>query len=136
MDEAQAGVVAAPPPPPSEVKIRTMRSDLASMASSGGGSPQFENVKFSGPSAAQAPSGGQASGIKFRNKNDIALLVALVVVLIALSIVGWFLYQKFSAIAPPAQPAPDQTQTNQSSSASQAQSGLVPVPSSTPSVGQ
>lgn len=32
------------PPPPSEVKIRTMHSDLESMAKSGGGMPTFQNV--------------------------------------------------------------------------------------------
>ncbi len=36
------------PPPPSEVKVRTMKSDLASMAKSGGGMPSFENVAISG----------------------------------------------------------------------------------------
>ena len=36
------------PPPPSEVKVRTMRSDLESMARSGGGSPKFQNVEING----------------------------------------------------------------------------------------
>lgn len=36
------------PPPPSEVRVRTMRSDLASMAQSGGGMPRFENVAIDG----------------------------------------------------------------------------------------
>lgn len=36
------------PPPPSEVKIRTMRSDLSSMAQSGGGIPRFESVTVDG----------------------------------------------------------------------------------------
>jgi hypothetical protein len=35
-------------PPPSEVNIRTMRSDLASMRASGGGMPQFRKVAVSG----------------------------------------------------------------------------------------
>lgn len=38
----------APPPPPSEVKIRTMRSDIEAMMRSGGGSPVFQNVPVSG----------------------------------------------------------------------------------------
>lgn len=32
------------PPPPTELKIRTMRSDLESMQRTGGGSPQFQNI--------------------------------------------------------------------------------------------
>ncbi|HUC31310.1 MAG TPA: hypothetical protein VMR99_01315 [Candidatus Paceibacterota bacterium] len=38
----------APPPPPSEIKIRTMRSDIDSMMKSGGGAPSFQNVAVSG----------------------------------------------------------------------------------------
>ena len=41
-------LTSAPPPPPAEVKIRTMRSDIASMTRSGGGAPSFENVAVSG----------------------------------------------------------------------------------------
>lgn len=38
----------APPPPPSEVKIRTMRSDIEAMMRSGGGAPVFQNVPVVG----------------------------------------------------------------------------------------
>ncbi len=38
----------APPPPPSEVKIRTMRSDIESMMRSGGGTPSFQEVAVHG----------------------------------------------------------------------------------------
>jgi len=41
-------VIKTAPPPPSEVKIRTMRSDINSMMQSGGGAPSFENVSVSG----------------------------------------------------------------------------------------
>jgi hypothetical protein len=41
-------VVTTAPPPPSEVKIRTMRSDIDSMMQSGGGAPSFRNVSVSG----------------------------------------------------------------------------------------
>ncbi len=41
-------VVTTAPPPPSEVKIRTMRSDIAAMMQSGGGAPSFQNVSVSG----------------------------------------------------------------------------------------
>jgi len=50
------------PPPPAEVKVRTMQSDLESMAKSGGGLPQFQNVSVAGlqvereaPTAVAAP---------------------------------------------------------------------------------
>jgi nitrate reductase NapE component len=41
-------LTSAPPPPPTEVKIRTMRSDIESMMRSGGGAPSFQNVAVSG----------------------------------------------------------------------------------------
>lgn len=37
-----------PPPPPSEVKIRTMRSDIESMMQSGGGAPSYQTVSVEG----------------------------------------------------------------------------------------
>jgi len=45
-------VLPTAPPPPQEVKVRTLKSDLASVAASGGGSPRYANVKIeqkSGP---------------------------------------------------------------------------------------
>lgn len=41
-------VIASVPPPPPEVKVRTMRSDLESMAKGGGSLPHFETVKAPG----------------------------------------------------------------------------------------
>jgi hypothetical protein len=41
-------VVTTAPPPPSEVKVRTMRSDIDSMMKSGGGAPSYQNVSISG----------------------------------------------------------------------------------------
>jgi hypothetical protein len=43
--ETRTMVGAGAPPPPSEVKVRTMKSDLASMAKSGGGMPSFQSVE-------------------------------------------------------------------------------------------
>ena len=48
-------VVNAAPPPPSEVKIRTMRSDIASMRASGGGVPKFQSVAVEGLSLDKEP---------------------------------------------------------------------------------
>jgi hypothetical protein len=41
-------VVTTAPPPPSEVKIRTMYSDIDSMMQSGGGAPSYQTVAVSG----------------------------------------------------------------------------------------
>jgi len=41
-------VVNTPPPPPSEVKIRTMRTDIDSMMRSGGGAPSYQAISVSG----------------------------------------------------------------------------------------
>jgi flagellar basal body-associated protein FliL len=46
-------VNAGAPPPPQEVKVRTMHSDLESMAKSGGGLPRFENVAITGVTVEQ-----------------------------------------------------------------------------------
>ena len=41
-------VITTAPPPPSEVKVRTMRSDINSMMKSGGGAPSYQNVAVTG----------------------------------------------------------------------------------------
>jgi hypothetical protein len=111
------------PPPPSEVKVRTMRSDLESMAKSGGGLPQFENVRIAGLSmertvaanaAAAARVGGSAdpnavsaagaAGTPDTKKTHTTIISLMVIAIIAiLGILGWFAYQIFfagSAAAP------------------------------------
>jgi hypothetical protein len=93
MDNIQPGAsVATAPPPPSEVKIRTMKSDLAMLAASGGGMPRFENVKIKGLSAAaETPT----AAAKTESKSNLLLIVLLVVTVAALAVVGWFVYKKF-----------------------------------------
>jgi hypothetical protein len=39
-------VLPTAPPPSEEVKVRTLKSDLASVATSGGGLPRYQNVKI------------------------------------------------------------------------------------------
>ncbi len=90
-------LVSAPPPPP-EVKVRTMKSDLAAMTASGGGLPQFSKVKVEGwaPAAAAAPRG--------RRSLTLALIIAAAAA--AAAIVGYFIYASFFRGAPaPAAPA-------------------------------
>jgi hypothetical protein len=62
MDSNSQNNVIGVPPPPAEVKVRTMKSDIESMAKSGGGLPQFQNVSVAGlrvereaPGAVAAP---------------------------------------------------------------------------------
>src|ERR1700722_9268108 len=82
-------LAATAPPPPPEVKIRTMRSDVESMSKTGGGLPQFQNVKVSGLSGDQ-PSVSNA--IKAESKNNILLIAFLIVLAAALIVVGWFAF--------------------------------------------
>ena len=100
----QGSVPGAPPPPP-EVKIRTMRSDLESMARSGGGAPQFQNVAIAGLAAQggeaadqQTPGGAtapQAEAPGAPSKSPLGPILVIIVALIALAVVGYFAYTVF-----------------------------------------
>src|ERR1700722_7939493 len=76
--------LASAPPPPSEVKIRTMRSDLESMTASGGGLPRFANVKVSG---LDAPKTSGTAVVQAKSKNNLILIIMLVA-LVALAVVA------------------------------------------------
>ena len=96
----QGNIPGAPPPPP-EVKVRTMRSDLESMARSGGGAPRFENVAVAGlavqnsetssPQATEAASSGSAISTT-PSKSIIGPVLVVIVALVALAVVGYFAY--------------------------------------------
>lgn len=74
------------PPPPQEVKIRTMKSDLASVAESGGGLPQFQNVKIA--------LGAQRSGDgKNGQKGNLLAIIIAVVAVLVVAAVAYFGYQ-------------------------------------------
>lgn len=84
------------PPPPSEVKVRTMRSDLASMAKSGGGLPQFENVKVSGLAAKGR--GAQEAPVEApapKKKGNMLILFAAIAAIAGLGVLGYIGYQRF-----------------------------------------
>lgn len=94
MDEiSSGGTLTTAPPPPSEVKIRTMQSDIAELAASGGALPKFENVKISGLSAKKESASSTA---RAESKNNLLLIFALIIVVAVLAIVGWLVYIKFS----------------------------------------
>jgi len=61
-------VLPTAPPPPQEVKVRTLKSDLASIAASGGGLPKYQNVKI-----AETPAQ------KERNLKGLVTTIAIVV---------------------------------------------------------
>jgi hypothetical protein len=84
--------VPSAPPAPQEVKVRTMKSDLASIAASGGGLPQFQNVQL-------APANTNNT-----NRNLLTILVSIVVVVLALAVVyfGYLALQKQQAAQNPA----------------------------------
>ncbi len=116
-------VLSTAPPPPSEVKVRTMRSDIDSMAKSGGGMPSYTNVKIAGAPAARAPRQGHLIGI----------LVTLIILAIVAA-AGWFVYVNFfsgrQATETVQQPGTTQTQaTTQSTTTGQAppNQGAVPI---------
>lgn len=77
------------PPPPQEVKIRTMRSDLASMAQSGGGLPQFQTVRIDLPREQQATRGQQAPE-NGGQKIGIGKAIAILTVVAILALVAYF----------------------------------------------
>lgn len=110
-------------PPPAEVKIRTMRSDLESMAKSGGGLPRFQTVKVPGLSsqvtAQTVVMPGEVGAIPGPQSNKTLIILAVVVGLIVVAAAGWFGYSYLTAdhsAAPnpqaPAAPSSTQTQSN------------------------
>jgi len=97
----QGNIPGAPPPPP-EVKVRTMRSDLESMARSGGGAPRFENVAVAGLAmendATQQSSvagGVTESAASGSSKSLVGVIFVVIVALIAIAAVGYVAYTVF-----------------------------------------
>lgn len=108
------------PPPPPEVKVRTMKSDIESMAKSGGGLPQFQNVTVAGlaveraapavvaaPQAAAqmaaaeasagisaaapaAPGGAEEAASGSGSRNIVGIILVIVVALLAAVAVWYF----------------------------------------------
>jgi len=72
------------PPPPEEVKIRTMRSDLASMAHSGGGLPQFQSVRIDEFEGEESTGGGK--------RVSFGIAIVIVAIVVVLAVIGYFAY--------------------------------------------
>ena len=88
------------PPPPAEVKVRTMRTDLESMAKSGGGLPRFQNVKVGAFSAERrqdvdAAVAANAPGGSAQRTGALEIAAIAILSLFILSAVGYFAYRFF-----------------------------------------
>lgn len=84
-----------------------MRTDLESMAKSGGGMPSFANVKVSGLDAPKAPA---MVAVRAKSKSNFLVLVLVLVVIAILAVAGWFAYTVFLGNRQPAQTSQSQQQ--------------------------
>lgn len=82
------GSVPAPPP---EVKVRTFKSDVESMMQSGGGAPQYQNVR--GPTAAVS---GSRTEPEEREKSQTGTIIAIVIGILLLGGIAYFAYRILS----------------------------------------
>jgi hypothetical protein len=80
--------VSSATPAPTEVKIRTMRSDIAGLTASGGGLPKFENIKVSGLSL-----DAKTDAVAAAKSGAFMAVVITVVALIILGVIGYFGYR-------------------------------------------
>lgn len=137
MNNRFLGEAPSPPPPPSEVKVRTMRSDLASMAKSGGGLPQFESVKVANLSLGKkaVESAARQEG----KKNGAMITLAVIAGLAVVGLLGYLTYRMFfaggagSPSSVPTQPA--QSGTAPAGNGTQAPAAVQPT-SSAPAAAQ
>lgn len=83
------------PPPPTEVSIRTLESDIKSMALSGGGFPAAQRVAL--PQRVE-PKGGKAGGV-FASGYIFRIIWALTLVLV-LGAIFYFVFPLFSSSSP------------------------------------
>jgi len=79
-------------PPPTEVKIRTMKSDVAALAASGGGLPRFQSVKVAGLSIEKGIDSPEA----VHKNNAIVAIVITAIALVVLGTLGYFAYRILS----------------------------------------
>ncbi len=82
-------------PSPPEVKVRTMQSDLESMARSGGGAPQFRTVKAPELPAAAVAEGERESEKGAQPASFWFIVLVAVVALAVLAIVVYMAYSMF-----------------------------------------
>lgn len=110
-----ADVLSGAPPPPTEVKVRTMHSDLESIAKTGGDLPKFQNIKVQGLSS-QKQEADVIARAKGRNNAWIILIIIAAVAI--LGFLGWLAYGMYAQnTAPsantlaPGEPQPNTAET-------------------------
>jgi hypothetical protein len=82
-EQDNSQVLPSAPPPPQEVKVRTLKSDLESVAASGGGLPRYANVHISRTEADQP-----------KSKNGFMIAIAVIILLaIIIGIAVYFVNQ-------------------------------------------
>ena len=116
------------PAPAAEIKIRTMQSDLASIAATGGGMPRFDKVVVEGLSISQV--GGASSRQK---KSNSALVIGTVlIVFLLLAALGWFGYSIFMKGSSSASSNAGQPSSQSATSSVQAYLQQTVVPTASP----
>ncbi len=136
--------VPSAPPPPTELKIRTMRSDLESMEKTGGGSPQFQsiavpklsigngggnpNAQFTAPAPAEVSSASGAG----RKGLVIALIIIAVLAVGILAYSAYLVFMNGAKNAPASGNAAD-TGTNAAAGTAPPATSSAPSSSSVPS---
>jgi hypothetical protein len=82
-EQDNSQVLPSAPPPPQEVKVRTLKSDLESVAASGGGLPRYANVNIS-----------RTEADKPKSKNGFLIAIAVIILLaIIIGIAVYFVNQ-------------------------------------------
>lgn len=104
------------PAPTAEVKVRTMRSDLSSLAITGGGMPRFTKVNVEGLSI--SGTGTAVPGSKKNNKSPLVFLVVFLA-LVILGVVGWLGYNLFFNKGSAVQQSENQTSSSSGTGAVQ-----------------
>ena len=83
-DQDNIQILPTAPPPPQEVKVRTLKSDIASIAASGGGLPRYANVKIAPKSEPKKSSRG----------SNLFMILAIVVLLAIILAVGFYFFNQ------------------------------------------
>jgi flagellar basal body-associated protein FliL len=80
------------PAPTAEIKVRTMRSDLASLAARGGGLPRFEKVNVEGLSISRATAPAPQQK---KTSSPVIPIIIFIIIVGVLGAAGWFGYDIF-----------------------------------------